>query len=294
MKERFATGTLSDEKLATIRWVNQALNEYVRDGYRASLRQLFYYGVSRNIIRNSQSEYQNLGDIVTDGRLHGLIDWDHVVDRNRSVETLTTWESPEQAIRQVRDQFRIDKWKDQDNYVEVFVEKAALEGILLPLCQRFEVPFLSCRGFLSSTAAYDAGKRFHERFHAGKSVHVLALFDHDPSGLSMSAEISERLALFANAPVFVHRIALNMDQVVAHSLPENPVKMTDSRAPRYVSQFGEHCWELDGIPVNALVDLVSSSIKALRDEKKWLASCEEEEELRERICIPGEDEEGDY
>jgi hypothetical protein len=47
--------------------------------------------------------------------------------------------------------------------------------------------------------------------------------------------------------VQVHRIALNMNQIRSMRPPENPAKLTDSRASGYVRRFGKSSWELDAI-----------------------------------------------
>ena len=58
-----------------IQTANQILAEYEAKGYELTLRQLYYQFVARDIIANNQREYKNLGNIINDARLAGVIDW---------------------------------------------------------------------------------------------------------------------------------------------------------------------------------------------------------------------------
>jgi hypothetical protein len=131
------------------------------------------------------------------------------------------------------------------------VEKQALEGVLIPVCREWDVPFTANKGYSSSSAMHEAGKRIYNRFREEKKVTIIYLGDHDPSGIDMTRDVEERLRLFAECSpddeftVNVQRVALNMDQVRAMHPPENPAKLTDSRANEYIRKFGHSSWELD-------------------------------------------------
>lgn len=284
MLEKFLDKKFGQAALQRIAQVNQILDEYKAMGYSLSLRQVFYQLVSRDMLANSQENYKSLGDIVSDGRLAGMIDWAMIVDRGREVQSLPHWDAPADILQQATNQFRLDKWKDQPNYVEVMVEKQALEGILLPVCQRLDIPFTSNKGFSSSSAMYDAGKRMQERRDlGGKAIHVVYLGDHDPSGVAMSDDVLGRLTLFSNGLVEVHRVALNMDQIERYNPPENPVKLTDSRAKAYTERFGHSSWELDSLRPDVLADTISTAVLGLRDERRWSEAMAREEELKEEM-----------
>src|SRR3990167_7341087 len=59
------------------------VDEYTEQGYRMTLRQLYYQLVSRDIIPNQQREYAKLSRILTEARMAGLVDWDFIEDRIR-------------------------------------------------------------------------------------------------------------------------------------------------------------------------------------------------------------------
>lgn len=149
--------------------------------------------------------------------------------------------------------------------MELMVEKQALEGVLEPVCRKWDIGFTANKGYSSSSAMYEVGKRLVSKARR-KELHVLYLGDHDPSGIDMTRDVEERLQLFSKAAVTVHRIALNMDQVSRYNPPENPAKITDSRAADYIKRYGRSSWELDALEPRTLVQLVETKIKGLLDE----------------------------
>src|SRR5262249_21694061 len=130
---------------------NQIIADYLAQGYRLTLRQLYYQFVSRDLIPNNLKSYKRLGNIIHDARLAGLIDWDVSEDRTRNLHELPSWDSPETIIDACASQFRIDKWKNQECRVEVWIEKEALAGVFERVCDELQVPFFSCRGYTSQS-----------------------------------------------------------------------------------------------------------------------------------------------
>mgnify|MGYP001604791045 CR=1 FL=1 len=76
------------------------------------------------------------------------------------------------------------------------------------------------------------------------------------------------------------RLALNMDQIEELQPPENPAKMSDSRANDYVEKFGQSSWELDAVAPNALADIVRQAVIGVRDQAIWDTAVEKEEAER--------------
>lgn len=275
MKEFFVEKEFGIPALGMIRTINLILAEYASQGYDLSLRQLYYQLVSKNVIENTERSYKNLGNLVSDARLAGMIDWDMIKDRGREMLKNPHWGTTTDFIENVAPQYRFDLWKDQESYVEVMVEKQALEGVLAPVCRTLDVPFTANKGYSSSSALYEASKRFLSRAGEGKHLYVIYLGDHDPSGIDMSRDVLDRLNLFINTSMnfgqnegdvmTVNRVALNMDQIRTLRPPENPAKITDSRAGAYIKRFGRSSWELDAIEPRQLADLVTNAIHTVMD-----------------------------
>jgi len=281
MKETFVEHKFSAESHAIIQTASGILAEYAEQGYRLSLRQLYYQLVARGLIENSLRSYKRIGSIVSDARLAGLLDWDMIEDRNREAMTNPHWNTPAEILESAAQQFRVDLWREQPYHVEVMVEKDALSGILWPVCQELDVRFTANKGYSSSSAMYEAGRRMARASCSGKKLMVLYLGDHDPSGIDMTRDIRERLEQFAHYErIELERLALNYDQVELWSPPENPAKESDSRFEAYAAEFGEWSWELDAVEPATLSGLVEKAIRRVIDKKKWKAAQQTQADMR--------------
>jgi len=277
--------------LVLINKINSIIKEYEAAGYSLTLRQVYYQLVARGVIPNNERSYKMVGDYMSNGRLAGLIDWYAIEDRTRYIRRLSHWENPTEIIRSAANSYRIDLWETQPQYIEVWVEKDALIGIVEQVAQRFDVPCFSCRGYTSQSEMWVAAQRLSSASKHGKRpCTVIHLGDHDPSGLDMTRDIRERLVLFASADLelTISRIALNMDQVEVYNPPPNPAKITDTRFAKYMKEFGETSWELDAIEPIQLDGLIENTIeyyidkdemdrqrKRMEEEKKQLVEAED-------------------
>lgn len=286
--------------------------DYQQQGYDLTLRQLYYQFVARDLLPNTQRSYDKLGSIINQARLAGLLDWDYIVDRTRNLQSLAHWNSPAEILSAVADQYRVDKWEGQPHRVEVWVEKEALAGIVGQAAEGQDAAWFSCRGYTSQSELWGAGQRLLRYIEAGQSVTVLHLGDHDPSGMDMTRDIEDRLRLFiytdyyrnrpdefaptyadieaamqvgcgGRTPLTVKRIALNWDQVQQYDPPPNPAKLTDSRAGKYIEEYGSESWELDALDPNVLNDLITDELDALRDADLWAGQQAEEDTAKAQL-----------
>lgn len=270
MKQKFVDRNFSQESRALIVTANGIINEYRALGYRLSLRQLYYQLVARDYIPNTVQSYKRVGNIISDARDAGLVDWDAIEDRGRVPVLPSAWENPAEILRIAASQFRVDRWQGQNNYVEVMVEKDALSGILRPVCADLHVRLTANKGYSSSTAMYDAAQRYADAWSDNRDLYLIYLGDHDPSGIDMTRDVRERLSLYGEQiNIETIRLALNMDQVETWNPPPNPAKETDSRIAGYRAEFGDTSWELDAVEPVALANLVRDQIQDLVDEIEW-------------------------
>lgn len=278
------------DRLEMIRKANEIIDEYTAQGYDLTLRQLYYQFVSRDFIKNKQSEYKRLGDIVNDARLAGLIDWDHITDRTRNLRSLSHWSSPKGIIKSAADSFHIDMWKNQNHRVEVWIEKDALVGVIEGVCTELDLPHFSCRGYTSQSEMWAAAQRLRSYDRKGQTPVVLHLGDHDPSGIDMSRDIQDRIELFAQGRFRLEfkRLALNMDQVEEYEPPPNPAKTTDSRYAGYIELHGEESWELDALEPRVISDLIQENVDEYRDLEQWEVDVERETEMKEGLTAAAE------
>jgi hypothetical protein len=269
-EQRFA-----EKSLKLIEKANEIIADYAGQGYTLTLRQLYYQFITINYFPNSEQSYNRLGETISNARLAGLISWDAIEDKTRFIRGKDHWNGSSGHFNFMRDSkkwFNIDMWENQPNYVEVWIEKDALLGVIERPCWELDVPYMSCRGYMSQSEEWAAANRFSEAADSGRNPVLIYLGDHDPSGIDMSRDHNDRLTMFLEhlgVDVDVRRVALNMDQVQKYRPPENPTKPKDSRSPDYIRKFGRKCWELDALKPSVLDQLVRDRVDDLRDMERW-------------------------
>lgn len=285
-REAFITKRFHRASLELIETANTIIADYSRQGYRLTLRQLYYQFVSRNVIANNEKSYDNLGKLISDARLAGYIDWSAIEDRTRSLRSLSSYSDTAELMSYTQYWYRLDKWATQPVRIEAWIEKEALLGVLARVCQQYEVPYFACKGYVSSSEMYDASKRFLNYAANGQKVILLDLGDHDPSGIDMTRDKIDRLALMTGnaAEVEVKRIALNYNQVLQYNPPPNPAKMTDSRFTEYRAQFGNESWELDALTPQLISALVEAEILQARDDRAWNDAVRDESRDKQQLA----------
>lgn len=272
IKKNFRPATLQLIAIA-----NTIIDEYAAQGFDLTLRQLYYQLVARGHIENSERSYKNVGSTIDDARLAGLIDWNRIVDRTRNLRGNNHFDDPADIMKAAVASFQIDKWSRQPHRVEVWVEKDALIGVVEVAARRLDVPYFACRGYTSQSEMWAAAQRLRTWRRGGQTPVILYLGDHDPSGIDMTRDVLDRMALFAGG-MQVERLALNWDQVEMYNPPPNPAKLTDSRAEGYIARFGMSSWELDALDPTTIAGLIETAVMAFRDEDLWDEAVEEEQE----------------
>lgn len=303
---------------STLRIITDAetiCREYAAMGYELTLRQLYYQFVARDIIRNTIQEYKRLGSIINDARLTGLLDWSYIVDRTRNMEQRARWTAPSDILLAARDSYHIDLWADQNYRPEIWVEKEALVGVVERVANTNDVPYFACRGYVSQSEMWEAGMRMTKHLERGQVPIIFHLGDHDPSGIDMTRDITDRVNNFVlynyfidvmklessntgaimehiqnavavpnlHRPVPVIRIALNMDQIEAYNPPPNPAKITDARYEAYSREYGEESWELDALDPPTISALVDDAVGDIREQDKFDAMLVREEAERGKL-----------
>ena len=286
MKIAYKKCILRAAQLQVVALANEILEEYEKQGYVLTLRQLYYQFVARDLLPNTLQSYKRLGGIINEGRLGGLVDWKLLEDRTRGLEKLAAWDSPADIVYSCVQQYRRNLWDNQPYYVEVWVEKEALAGVVEQACNEYQVPHLSCRGYTSQSEMWCAGRRLIEQTDTDHKILILHLGDHDPSGIDMSRDIQDRLEMFVGNPPEFKRIALNMNQVRKYKPPPNPAKTTDARFVSYRREFGVESWELDALEPKVITKLIQSEIESIIDYDIWeedLAHEAKEKKVLEKI-----------
>src|SRR2546421_299069 len=154
--------------LDVISTANTIIEAYVAQGFILTLRQLYYQMVARDIIPNNEKEYEKLSRTISDARMAGMIDWDHIEDRTRNVRSNTHFDDPADIMNAAAKQYKIDKWATQPCRVEVWIEKDALVGVIAGICNNLDLPYFSCRGYTSQSEMWAGAQRLLRWVRSGQ------------------------------------------------------------------------------------------------------------------------------
>lgn len=279
----YAATNFKEDRLRLIHRINEVIRRY--HPMPLTVRQIHYRFVTNNWAPNTAKTYNMIQSAVSDGRMNGLISWDAIEDRNRYLKGLSTFESLREAMTDLHTNYRRDLWEDQPMRAEVWIEKAALEGVIAGICNQLRVNYYSQRGYNSQSEHWHAGRRFANYIRKGQQVILFHLGDHDPSGVDMTRSNREKLEMFAGVPINVQRLALNMNQIEEHNLAPQFAKESDPRSKGYKKRFGDQSWELDALDPTMIVDLITKAVLRVRDETIWgqavIREAEEKRYLKE-------------
>jgi len=240
-----------------------------------TVRQIYYHLVSIQLINNNKAEYLRIVDNTKKGRLAGLLPFDKIIDDTREAQKTPSWNNIKTIIQAAISQYRSDWWIDQDNYVEVWLEKRSLSRIFYPITNYYDVNLCVGGGYQSWSEVWEAKGRFLRR--EGKRLVILYFGDLDPSGKDMPRDIKERLETIG-IDVEVKEIALTKEDIEEYNLPRNPTKATDTRNRAYREKYGI-TWgvELDALPPDVLRQKIRDSISDNCDVDGVLSKRQEDE-----------------
>jgi len=286
-KKKFRDGLhLSKSNFEQLKIINEIIEEYAQEGYKLTLRQLYYQLVSRDIIPNRVQEYAKLSRLLVNGRMTGAVDWEAIEDRIR-VPFLPYWfAGVEDAISDTIEHYRLNRQDGQDVYLELWVEKDALSGVLRRVTSYYHINLMVNRGYSSCTAMHDAYERFKQQEDGGIDTVVLYLGDHDPSGLDMIRDVRERLGEFGVSPEVRH-VGLTMQQIKEYNPPPNPAKITDPRTKCYIAEHGDTSWEVDALNPKVLHQLVKENVEDLIDMDLFNEMIEQERKDKKELLKLG-------
>lgn len=208
MLQQYKSINMRHDSLAMLALCKQIVKQYRAQGLRLTLRQLYYQLVTKNAIKNEEKSYRNLSNLVSNGRLVGDVDWDAIEDRGRLPKVPPEFDSLKELVETALNSYRLPRLEGQEHYLELWVEKDALAGVLSPLARKYHLVLQVNKGYASQSSMYEAACRIdkacrapwgdddHEEGGVCKDAIILYLGDLDPSGEDMVRDIQDRLDLF--------------------------------------------------------------------------------------------------
>lgn len=236
------------------------LIDYAKEYGPITVRGLYYQAEVAGLpgIDKTESGYAKVQAQVLALRRAGRLPYNAIADATRYMRRPRTFDGWENALEATARLYRKSLWADSDVEVEVWIEKAALAGVIYPVTAEYDVPLMPTGGFPSETFAFEA---VEELRGTGKGLVVYSLYDFDRSGHDAAASLCEKLFRFGceyGVAVEFHELGLTFDQVDAMSLPTRPAKRKTKADQRWPHDFAA---ELDAIPPDGLRVIVRDAIE---------------------------------
>jgi hypothetical protein len=250
-----------------------SLLDIVAEMQPMTVRQVFYQAVVRDLIEKSDAGYKKIQTDLVLLRRDGELPYNWLADNTRWQRKPRTFDGVEDALQATAQLYRKALWANADAYVEVWLEKDALAGVVLPITAMYDVPLMVARGYASLSFLHSAAEHIAT---LDVPTYVYHFGDYDPSGVNAAERIEETLnELAPDAVIYFERVAVTPEQIEDWDLPTRPTKASDKRA----KNFGDVSVELDAIDPDTLRDLVRDAIEEHlpEDQFKVLKAAEESE-----------------
>ena len=275
----------------------QAILENFKEYWPLTLRQIYYQLVKDFIIENKKNEYKKLSEILSKARLEGLVLWESMEDRSRSLLKSGGYDDKNHFIENETNvyltKYRRDLLQSQDCKIEIWIEKDALSRICHDVAFSFYIPVIVARGFSSISFLNNCRDRVNDNLEQDKKTKILYFGDLDPSGWEMLPAMMATLQDEMNLKGVVSgiRCALTPEQVKEYKLPQSvdAMKDTDSRTPKFKKMLRDAghpetlAVELDALDPESLEKLIIGSIQSNIDIDLYNDERNLEQYERERI-----------
>ena len=240
--------------------LDAALVKIIAQFSPVTVRQVFYQAVNRGLVPKSETKgYRVVQRRLVVLRESGEIPHGDIVDGTRYVHGHRRYNDLDEFTTYAAGLYRKDYWAASEVNVEVWLEKDALKGVLVPtVVNECGLGLHVTRGFASITYLQEAAEEIELD---GRPTYVYVLTDFDPSGVSIAEKVEEELKARApDSDIVVERLAVDRAQIVRWSLPTRPTKASDTRVDKFRQVHGTDSVELDAIPPDELRNLVRNAI----------------------------------
>jgi hypothetical protein len=184
------------------------------------------------------------------------------------------------ALAETAKFYRRRLWDDADAYVEIWVEKDALTGVIDVVTGDYDVPLMSAKGYPSLSFLHSAAGQMARE---NRPCFIYQFGDHDPSGVDAARAIEESLREMApRAEIHFERRAVTPAQIDAWRLPSRPTKVSDPRSKKWT---GGDSVELDAIDPDTLRGLVRDCIERHVNREQLAVLLVAEKSEREQLAM---------
>lgn len=258
--------------------IRSAIVDVLSEIQPATVRQVYYQLVGRGVIAKTEAEYKStVVRLLTVMRREQEIPFGWIADNTRWMRKPPSFSSLGDMLVESQRLYRRALWDNQDAYVEIWLEKDALSGVLYEETAQFDVPLMVTRGYPSISYLYEAAEAVSE---CGKPAFLYYFGDYDPSGCDITRAVEAGIREFApSAELHFQRVAVTREQIDEWKLPTRPTKTSDSRS----RQFDGESVEVDAVPPATLRALVRGCIERHIDRWRLMQMRRVEAQERETL-----------
>ena len=262
-----------------VEWIRFQLYRLAAAENPATVRGIYYRAVSEGWIPKTDKAYRLVQGQLLAMRRAGLLPWHWITDSSRIVRRRNRFKNLEEYAKWVQGNYRADYWANSDVNVELWCEKDALAGVLIPVVvDEFGLELHISKGQSSASYVYEAARAIADD---GRPTIIYILSDFDPGGFRIAGKVDSEMRehLGSGFDLTVRRIAVTPKQIRDWGLPTREVKKSDKQAPAFIKRYGNISCELDAIAPNTLRQLVRDHLEEHMDQGRLrtLKLAEEEE-----------------
>jgi hypothetical protein len=264
-------------------WKVFALGQILHREQPIPVRGAMYRGIPLLFKDSSEAHYRCCMRLILTMRRQGLIPFSYIADNTRNRRKPSSWSGLADFAETVRQAYRKDFWERQPHYVEFFVEKDAMAGVLEPVTEKYDIHLLPIRGDCSETLVQRIGEEWSR---IEKPIFPYYFGDHDPKGFSIEESFRKRVEGYAGKTVNWTRLGvtyadfLNPD-ILGFELKKNPKTMALWKP--YQDRYGDRCIEIDAISANEIRRRAEEAILSHIDQHEWQIMQLIEEEERQDL-----------
>ena len=207
---------------AEVEYRRDQLLRIVADQRPMTVRQVYYQATVQGLVDKTEEGYVKVQNDLVLLRKAGILPYYYLADSTRWQRRPNTYSSIEDALAETARLYRKSLWRDADCYVEIWLEKDALAGVIYDTTDQYDVPLMVARGYASLSFLHSAAEQIAE---LDVPAYIYHLGDFDPSGVNAGEKIEQTLRELApDAEIYFERLAVTEDQIRDWKLPTRPTK----------------------------------------------------------------------
>jgi hypothetical protein len=179
---RLAAQTPKRSSKAELETLYERLRDIISEQAPCTVRQVFYRATVAGLGPKEERFYGRVGRYLVNMRERGMIPFGDIADNTRWMRKPRSYSSLRAMLEETKQIYRRALWRDQDAYVELWLEKDALSGVLFSVTSEWDVPLMVTRGYASLSFLHGAAEAIRDQY---KPVHIYYFGDYDPSGIDI-------------------------------------------------------------------------------------------------------------